>query len=122
MDVVIKDWGVQVWHGRDVVMVMRNGTKTSMHKHSLYDTFLKCVSGECFVEAPSGGNMPRGRTLFIPAGVWHQISATTDCVIEEEYIPKQWTRAEPIDDIERMTENPCRSQDMGTFTGEDQCN
>lgn len=110
MDVIIKDWGVQVWQGYELIMFMRAGTRTSIHRHNHYDTYLECLSGECFVAKFSGdlqledeAQLTLNDCIRLPAGLLHEVYAATDTVIREIYRGLEFTFKEPIDDIERIS-------------------
>ena len=92
-------------------MVMRAGTRTSIHLHRHHDTHLEGVSGKCWInrfsddlQCSQGVLLTAGDHMEVPRSVLHEIHATTDCVIRERYSAVGCgTSIDPIDDIERMS-------------------
>ncbi len=125
MDVVNKPWGTQVWQGYELIMIMRAGTRTSIHKHNHYDTYLECLSGECFVAKFSSdlqledeAQLTLNDHIRLPAGLLHEVHAATDVVIREIYRGLEFTFKEPVDDIERvdaLAELTALNQELGLY-------
>lgn len=110
MDVVNKPWGTQVWQGHELIMIMRAGTRTSIHKHNHHETHLECVSGECWVTRFSDDlacqqdiELTTGDWIEVPSAVLHEIQATTDTVIRERYMSTTEGSPPPHVDIERVS-------------------
>lgn len=100
MKVIEKDWGKQIWlNDYELLMVMKAGGTTSMHKHLHHDTHMRPLSGLMWCKSGGMARYPAPHQP-IKAGIEHQIVAETDCVLYERYIP---VGPEPEQDIERLT-------------------
>lgn len=98
--VVQKSWGQQVWlDDYNLLLVMRAGGQTSMHKHKHHSHELQPLSGKAELQVSSERILLAYDPVMVDSGELHQITAIEDCVIYEQYIPDSML---PEDDIERL--------------------